>query len=396
MTYFVTGATGFIGRHLVERLLEREGDIYVLVREGSTEKLERLLEQCGAVRARSSRCSATSPAAARASTTRPASSSPGSTTSSTSPRSTTSPPTRRTNALLNVGGTQNAVDLANALGAKRFHHMSSIAVAGSYDGWFTEDDFDEGQELPEPVPPHQVRVREARARARSRCRGACTARRSSSATPRPARWTRSTGRTTSSRRSRSSGTRCREWFPLVSLEFGRTNIVPVDYVAAAVDHIAHQDGLDGQAFHIVDPKPPQVRRRAERVRQRGPRPARGDARRQEADRHAPEGRARLRAEDPGAARGSSAASWPTSGSPRRRSKNAEMRTRFDARDTTRALEGTGIELPEARDLRRQAVGLLGAQPRPGPVQGPLVRGARSTARRSSSPARRAASAAPPR
>ncbi len=37
MAYFVTGATGFIGRHLVERLLAREGDIYVLVREGSLE-----------------------------------------------------------------------------------------------------------------------------------------------------------------------------------------------------------------------------------------------------------------------------------------------------------------------------------------------------------------------
>ena len=35
MSYFVTGATGFIGRHLVERLLDREGDIFVLVREGS-------------------------------------------------------------------------------------------------------------------------------------------------------------------------------------------------------------------------------------------------------------------------------------------------------------------------------------------------------------------------
>jgi thioester reductase-like protein len=43
MTYFVTGATGFIGRHLVERLLEREGDIYVLVREGSRERLHRLV-----------------------------------------------------------------------------------------------------------------------------------------------------------------------------------------------------------------------------------------------------------------------------------------------------------------------------------------------------------------
>src|SRR5437868_3775488 len=43
MTYFVTGATGFIGRHLVEELLaKREGDIYVLVREGSQAKLEDL------------------------------------------------------------------------------------------------------------------------------------------------------------------------------------------------------------------------------------------------------------------------------------------------------------------------------------------------------------------
>jgi NAD(P)-dependent dehydrogenase (short-subunit alcohol dehydrogenase family) len=45
-----------------------------------------------------------------------------------------------------------------------------------------------------------------------------------------------------------------EWFPLVGIEVGKTNIVPVDYVAAAMDHIAHQPGLDGQAFHLVDPK----------------------------------------------------------------------------------------------------------------------------------------------
>ena len=46
-----------------------------------------------------------------------------------------------------------------------------------------------------------------------------------------------------------------EWFPLVWLEFGWTNIVPVDYVAAAIDHIAHEPGLDGQAFHLVNPRP---------------------------------------------------------------------------------------------------------------------------------------------
>jgi thioester reductase-like protein len=32
VAYFVTGGTGFIGRFLIERLLERDGDIHVLVR----------------------------------------------------------------------------------------------------------------------------------------------------------------------------------------------------------------------------------------------------------------------------------------------------------------------------------------------------------------------------
>nr|HMS62719.1 SDR family oxidoreductase [Solirubrobacteraceae bacterium] len=44
-TYFVTGATGFIGRNLVERLLERGGEVHVLVREGSRERLDELIER---------------------------------------------------------------------------------------------------------------------------------------------------------------------------------------------------------------------------------------------------------------------------------------------------------------------------------------------------------------
>ena len=48
MSYFVTGATGFIGRNLVEQLLAREGTIYVLVREGSRGRLEELLSRWGA------------------------------------------------------------------------------------------------------------------------------------------------------------------------------------------------------------------------------------------------------------------------------------------------------------------------------------------------------------
>src|ERR1700710_1122817 len=48
MNYFVTGATGFIGRHLVEELLKREGTIYALVREGSRGRLEELGEKLAA------------------------------------------------------------------------------------------------------------------------------------------------------------------------------------------------------------------------------------------------------------------------------------------------------------------------------------------------------------
>ena len=71
---------------------------------------------------------------------------------------------------------------------------------------------------------------------------------------RPARWTRSTGPTTSSRRSRGRATACPSGCRSIGPELGCTNIVPVDFVAAAMDHIAHQPGLDGQAFHLTDPK----------------------------------------------------------------------------------------------------------------------------------------------
>ena len=52
MNYFVTGATGFIGRNLVERLLQREGTIYALVRAGSRGRLEELRTAWGADGAR--------------------------------------------------------------------------------------------------------------------------------------------------------------------------------------------------------------------------------------------------------------------------------------------------------------------------------------------------------
>ena len=45
------------------------------------------------------------------------------------------------------------------------------------------------------------------------------------------------------------------WMPTVGLEGGRLNIVPVDFVVRALDHIAHQPRQDGKCFHLTDPKP---------------------------------------------------------------------------------------------------------------------------------------------
>src|SRR5262245_34781167 len=48
MNYLVTGGTGFIGRFLVAKLLERGGTVHLLMRETSSEKFESLLEDLGA------------------------------------------------------------------------------------------------------------------------------------------------------------------------------------------------------------------------------------------------------------------------------------------------------------------------------------------------------------
>ena len=48
------------------------------------------------------------------------------------------------------------------------------------------------------------------------------------------------------------------WMPTIGLEGGRINIVPVDFVVDAMDHIAHKKGLDGKCFHLVDPEPKRV------------------------------------------------------------------------------------------------------------------------------------------
>ncbi len=253
MAYFVTGATGFIGRHLLERLLEREGDIHVLVREGSVSRLERLIDRLGATgRIHPVVGDLVEPhlgvddariaelhgqidhffhlAAIYDMTAKP-----------------------ERNDAINVGGTRNAVALAAALGAGRLHHVSSVAVSGLHRGMFREDMFDEGQELPSAY--HRTKFESERIV------------REQAAVPwRVYRPSIVVGHSQTGEMDKIDGPyyffraikKIRhwipEWVPLVGLELGHTNIVPVDFVAAALDHIAHVPDLDGQAFHLTSPK----------------------------------------------------------------------------------------------------------------------------------------------
>ena len=80
-----------------------------------------------------------------------------------------------------------------------------------------------------------------------------------------------------------------EWVPLVGPELGYTNIVPVDFVADAMDHIAHQPDLDGQAFHLTSPKSQRSGEVLNTFARAAHAPQLGAARRQAADRRAAQG-----------------------------------------------------------------------------------------------------------
>src|SRR5438067_7184031 len=146
MAYFVTGATGFIGRHLVERLLEREGDIHVLVREGSRDKLGRWAEED---RVKPVIGDVTEPHLGLSDDARAALKGKIDHFFHLAAIYDMTASDER-NEKLNVEGTRNAVALANALEIGCLHHTSSIAAAGLYKGLFREYMFDEGQRLPTP------------------------------------------------------------------------------------------------------------------------------------------------------------------------------------------------------------------------------------------------------
>ena len=176
-----------------------------------------------------------------------------------------------TNQRLNVDGTRHALELATALGVGCLHHVSSVAAAGDFHGRFTRPCSTRASPSLRRTTGPSTRPSSSSGRRRP-CRGASTAPRSSSATPSPARSTRSTGPTTSSRRSGGCATLPRA--PFVGADLGNTNVVPVDYVANALHHLAHVRAWTGtRSTWSPGPQPvtPNVSTRS-RARRRRARP----------------------------------------------------------------------------------------------------------------------------
>jgi NAD(P)-dependent dehydrogenase (short-subunit alcohol dehydrogenase family) len=264
MAYFVTGSTGFIGRRLVQLVLShRQGKIYVLVRDGSSGRLDELIEDWGL---------AVGPSVAKrivpviGDVRRPLLGVAEERVEELRGQikhffhlaavyDMTAPAER--NAAVNVGGTTHAVELARSLEAGCLHHVSSIAVAGAYRGTFTEEMFDEGQKLPSPY--HRTKFESER-----------IVREQPFVPWRVYRPAIVVGDSRTGEMDKIDGPyyffksiqRARqlvpEWVPLVGPDLGATNVVPVDWVAAALERLAHEPDLDGRAFHLTNPTPQRV------------------------------------------------------------------------------------------------------------------------------------------
>jgi thioester reductase-like protein len=341
LNYFVTGATGFIGRHLLAELLKRDGTIHVLVREGSRGKVDSLVQRLEAPEGRIVPVTGDL-------------SKPGLGVEGFSEKidhffhlAAVYDMAADEEAMerANIEGTQHVIEFANSIEVARFHHTSSIAVAGLYKGVFQEDMFDEDQKLPHAY--HRTKYESERL-----VRDGIEAR---TIVYRPGIVV---GHSETGEMDKIDGPyyffkllqklrhALPEWAPLAGPQGGETNLVPVDFVAKAMDHIAHlpDDELPGETFHLVNPEPMRV----------------GDTLNEFAKAaHAPQFAMRI---DPHMTNAipkqvrSGLKALPTVkrirhqlyhdlGIPPAAMENRDFRCTFDARDAQRALKGTGIAVP---------------------------------------------------
>jgi NAD(P)-dependent dehydrogenase (short-subunit alcohol dehydrogenase family) len=348
MSYFVTGATGFIGRFLIGKLLARKGTIYVLARRGSKAKFQALQErypdqadrlvpvwgdltkpklglkadQIAELKGKVKHLfhlAAVYDLAASAESQQAA----------------------------NIDGTRNAVELGEAIEVGCFHHVSSIAAAGLYKGTFREDMFEEAEGLEHPY-------------FRTKHDSEGIVRRESKRPYRIYRPAIVVGHSQTGEIDKIDGPyyfftlikKMREmlppWMPMIGFEGGRVNMVPVDFIVDAMDHIAHKRGLDGGCFHLTDPAPRRVGEILNLFARAG---------------HAPEMTMRIDSRIfgfvPAAVKGAlgmlppvrriSRHVFSSLGIPQDMLKFFNYPTRFDNRQTEAALKGSGVKLPDLHD-----------------------------------------------
>ncbi len=260
MHYFVTGATGFIGKRLVAKLLERKGSVvHFLVREKSAKRVDELLEWWGVDKTRA--------IPVHGDMTLPGLGVTKGERSKLEHKKIDHffnlaavydlKADAESQRIVNVGGTRNVVAFANDLAVGCFHHVSSIAAAGLYEGVFREDMFEEAENLEHP---YFATKHESEKIVRNDCQVPWRVYRPGIVV----------GDSRTGEIDKIDGPyyffkliqRTRQllppWMPTIGLEGGRINLVPVDFVVDAIDHIAHKKGLDRKCFHLVDPEPKRV------------------------------------------------------------------------------------------------------------------------------------------
>ncbi len=254
MQYFVTGATGFIGKRLVKKLLERKGAVvHFLIRKESADKVADLRSFWGVGPARAVPVFGDLTAKKLGVAADDVKKLKGQIDHFYHLAAVYDlGADEETQVAVNIEGTRNTVDLAKAIDAGHFHHVSSIAAAGLYEGVFREDMFEEAEGLDHPY--FQTK-HESEKIVRQDCKVPWTV-------YRPAMVV---GDSTTGEMDKIDGPyyffkliqRLRQllppWMPTVGLEGGRVNIVPVDFVVNALNVISHQKDITKKCYHLVDP-----------------------------------------------------------------------------------------------------------------------------------------------